>query len=169
MSVVEDRLRTLGLTLPPAKAPVANYLGTKRSGDLLFVSGRVSQRRGEVGTDLTLDDARIAARDAMLDLLAIVKQDIGDLDSIASIEQVRGFVRSAPSFVEQPRVIDGASELLVALYGDDGRHARTATGASQLPFGAAVQLEMIVRLRPPHAGSDPRSDPDDHRTRSILT
>src|SRR4030095_3791842 len=148
MGAVEDRLRTLGLVLPPAKTPVANYLGTKQPGALLFVSARVSQRRGEVGSELSVDEARLAARDAMLDLLAIVKQDIGDLDRIVSVEQVRGFVRSAPSFMEQPRVIDGASDLLIALYGDAGRHARTATGAAQLPFGAAVQLDMVVRLRP---------------------
>ena len=151
MSVVEDRLRALGLTLPPAKPPVANYLGTKRSGDLLYVSGRVSQVRGEVGSELTAADATRAARDAMIDLLAIVKQDIGDLDRIVSIEQVRGFVRSAPTFTEQPRVIDGASDLLIALYGENGRHARTATGAAQLPYGAAIQLDMIVRLAPENA------------------
>ena len=147
MSVVEDRLRELGLALPPPKAPVANYVGTKKSGDLLFVSGRVSQRRGEVGTDLSVEDAAMAARDAMLDVLAIIKHDIGDLDRIVSIEQLRGFVRSSLSFTEQPRVIDGASNLLIALYGDAGRHARTATGAVQLPFGAAVQLDLVVRLR----------------------
>jgi enamine deaminase RidA (YjgF/YER057c/UK114 family) len=146
MSTVEDRLRALGLTLPSPKAPVANYLGTKRSGDLLFVSGRVSQLRGEVGSDVSVADATRAARDAMIDLLAIIKQDIGDLDRIVSVEQVRGFVRSAASFTEQPRVIDGASDLLIALYGDSGRHARTATGAAQLPFGATIQLDMIVRL-----------------------
>jgi enamine deaminase RidA (YjgF/YER057c/UK114 family) len=146
MSQVETRLRELGLALPPPKTPVANYLGTKRSGSLLFVSGRVSQKRGEVGTDVSLEEAKTAARDAMLDLLAIIKQDIGDLDRIVSIEQVRGFVRSARSFTEQPHVIDGASELLVALYGESGRHARTATGAGQLPYGAAVQLDMVVRL-----------------------
>ena len=147
MSAVEDRLRQLGLALPPPKTPVANYVGTKRSGDLLFVSGRVSQRRGEVGTELSVSDAQIAAREAMLDLLAIIKRDIGDLDAIVSIEQLRGFVRSSATFTEQPRVIDGASDLLLALYGDAGRHARTATGAAQLPFGAAVQLDMVVRLR----------------------
>ena len=146
MSVVEERLRALGLALPAPKAPVANYLGSKRSGDLLFVSGRVSQLRGEVGSEITLADAKTAARDAMLDLLAIVKQDIGDLDRILSVEQVLGFVRSAPSFTEQPYVIDGASDLLIALFGEPGRHARTATGAAQLPFGAAVQLDMVVRL-----------------------
>ena len=154
MSAVEDRLYALGLTLPPAKVPVANYLGTKRSGDLLFVSGRVSQLRGEVGSEITVADATQAARDAMIDLLAIIKQDIGDLDRIASVEQVRGFVRSAPSFTEQPRVIDGASDLLIALYGESGRHARTATGAAQLPFGAAVQLDMVVRLKGTPSGSE---------------
>jgi enamine deaminase RidA (YjgF/YER057c/UK114 family) len=148
MSAVERRLGALGHALEPAKPPVANYLGTKRSGDLLFVSGRVSRQRGEVGTELTLADARLAARDTVLDMLAIIKQDIGDLDRIVSVEQVRGFVRSAPSFTQQPAVIDGASDLLVELFGNAGRHARTATGAAQLPFGAAVQLEMVLRLTP---------------------
>jgi enamine deaminase RidA (YjgF/YER057c/UK114 family) len=146
MSALEDRLRTLGLSLPPPKAPVANYLGTKRSGDLLFISGRVSQLRGEVGSEIGVADATLAARDTLLDLLAIIKQDIGDLDRIVSVEQLRGFVRSAPSFVEHPRVIDGASDLLVELWGEAGRHARTATGAAQLPFGAAVQLDLVLRL-----------------------
>jgi enamine deaminase RidA (YjgF/YER057c/UK114 family) len=147
MSAVEERLRELGLALPPPKAPVANYVGTKQSGNLLFVSGRVSQRRGEVGTELSVEEAAMAARDAMLDVLAIIKHDIGDLDRIVSIEHLRGFVRSSPAFMDQPRVIDGASDLLIALYGDAGRHARTATGAVQLPFGAAVQLDLVVRLR----------------------
>ena len=142
MSAVEDRLRELGLALPPPKAPVANYVGTKRSGDLLFVSGR----RGEVGTELSVSDAQIAARDAMLDLLAIIKQDIGDLDRIASVERMHGFVRSSGGFTRQPEVVDGASDLLVALLGEAGRHARTATGAAQLPFGAAVQLDLVLRL-----------------------
>ncbi len=146
MSAIESRLAEFGLTLPVAKPPVANYVGTKRSGDLLFVSGRVSQLRGEVGTEVTAGDARLAARDTVVDLLAIIKKDLGDLDRIASIDFVRGFVRSAPTFTDQPRVIDGASDLLVALFGEDGRHARTATGAAQLPFGACVQLDMVVRL-----------------------
>jgi enamine deaminase RidA (YjgF/YER057c/UK114 family) len=148
VSRIERRLADLGLALPPPKAPVANYLGSKRSGDLLFVSGRVSQTRGEVGTDLDLGAAKAAARDALLDILAIVKHDIGDLDRIVSVERMQGFVRSAPTFTAQPQVIDGASDLLVALLGEDGRHARTATGAAQLPFGAAVQLDLVLRLRP---------------------
>jgi enamine deaminase RidA (YjgF/YER057c/UK114 family) len=146
MSHVEDRLAQLGLALPPAKAPVANYLGTKRSGNLLFVSGRVSTLRGEVGRDVELQAATLAARDTLLDLLAIIKQDILDLDRIVSIERLQGFVRSSPGFTQQPAVIDGASDLLVALFGESGRHARTATGTSQLPFGAAVQLDLVLRL-----------------------
>ena len=147
MSQIEDRLRALGLTLPPPKAPVANYLGSKPSGQLLFVSGRVSRLRGEVGTEIDVATAAVAARDTLLDILAIVKQDIGDLDRIASVERMQGFVRSASTFTEQPRVIDGASDLLVALWGEEGRHARTATGAAQLPSGAAVQLDLVLRLK----------------------
>ena len=146
MSRAEQRLEALGLTLPPAKPPVANYLGTKRSGDLLFVSGRVSALRGEVGSEVALAAAKAAARGTVLDLLAIIKQDIGDLDRIASVERVHGFVRSSGRFTHQPEVVDGASDLLVALFGEAGRHARTATGAAQLPFGAAVQLDLVLRL-----------------------
>jgi enamine deaminase RidA (YjgF/YER057c/UK114 family) len=146
MQYVEDRLSGLGETLPAAKRPVANYLGCKRSGDTLYVSGRVSQVRGEVGTELTVAEAKVAAKDALLDILAIIKNDIGDLDKIVSVEKLVGFVRSAPSFTEQPKVIDGASDLLVALFGENGQHARTATGVAQLPFGAAVQLDMILKL-----------------------
>jgi enamine deaminase RidA (YjgF/YER057c/UK114 family) len=146
VSLIESRLHALGLELPAAKTPVANYLGTKRSGDLLFVSGRVSQLHGEVGTEISVSDAAQAARDTMLQLLAIIKVDIGDLDRILSIERMQGFVRSASTFIEQPRVIDGASDLLIALFGEAGRHARTATGAAQLPYGAAIQLDLVVRL-----------------------
>ncbi len=146
MSRVEDRLKAIGLTLGPARAPVANYLGTKRSGDLLFVAGKVSALRGVVGTDVDLAQARRAARDTLLDLLAIIKQDLGDLDRIISVERMQGFVRSAANFTEHPQVVDGASDLLVELFGEAGRHARTTTGAAQLPFGAAVQLDLILRI-----------------------
>ena len=146
MSHVEEKLSSLGESLPEAKKPVANYLGCKRSGNMLYVSGRVSQIRGEVGTDLTVAKAQVAAKSALLDILAIIKSEIGTLDKIVSVEKLVGFVRSAPSFTEQPQVIDGASDLLIALFGDEGRHARTATGVGQLPFGAAVQLEMILRM-----------------------
>lgn len=144
---VEARLAELGLTLPVSKPPVANYLNTKRSGDLLFVSGRVSQMRGEVGREITIQKAQQAARDTTLDLLASMKEDLGgSLGSVVAIERLHGFIRSAPDFTQHPVVLDGASDLLIALWGDAGRHARSATGVLQLPFGAAVQLELIARL-----------------------
>lgn len=146
MGQIEDRLASLGESLPDPKRPVANYLGCKRSDNTLYVSGRVSSMRGEVGTDLTTAEAQVAAKSALLDILAIVKSEIGDLDKIVAVEKLVGFVRSAASFTEQPKVVDGASDLLVAIFGEDGHHARTATGVVQLPFGAAVQLEMILRM-----------------------
>ena len=150
MSEIEKRLGDLGESLSPPKDHVANYLGCKQSGNLLFVSARVSPIRGEVGTDLDVGEAQLAAKAALLDILAILKNEIGDLDKIVSVEKMVGFVRSARNFTEQPKVIDGASDLLIALWGENGRHARTATGVAQLPFGAAVQLEMILLLHDEH-------------------
>ena len=147
MGRVEARLAEMGLRLEPAKAPVADYLGTKRSGNVLYVSGRVSETRGQVGTEVSPEAAKLAARDTMLYLLAIIKADIGDLDQIDSVLKLQGFVNSDVSFTAQPQVIDGASELLIALYGESGRHARTATGAAQLPYGASIQLDMVVQLK----------------------
>ncbi len=146
MGSVEKRLADIGKQLPPVKPPVANYLGCKRSRDILHVSARVSPECGQVGTELDLGAARDTAKNALLDILAIVKDGIGSLDRIVSVEKLAGFVRSSPSFIEQPKVIDGASDLLVSLFGENGRHSRTATGVAQLPYGAAVQLEMVLRL-----------------------
>ena len=146
MGRVEDRLRDLGIELPPPKQHVANYLGCKLSGELLFVSARVSELRGEVGTDIDLPEAYEAARSTLIDILSIIKNEFGDLDRISSVDKMIGFVRSAQSFTEQPMVVDGASDLLVEIWGDSGRHARTATGVAQLPFGAAVQLELILTV-----------------------
>jgi len=147
MSRIEDKLQHMGESLPQPKEPVANYLGCKISGNTLYASGRVSLTRGELGTDLDVAQGQIAAKEAMLDILSIIKREIGDLDRIQSVEKMIGFVRSGPSFTEQPKVIDGASDLLVNLFGAAGQHARTATGVAQLPFGAAVQLELILRLK----------------------
>lgn len=146
MGKIEQRLAELGLELPAAKRPVANYLGTKRSGNMLFVSARVSRLQGQVGGDVSLEEAQRAARDTMVDILAIIKADIGDLDQIVSVEKMVGFVRSAPGFDRQPLVIDGASDLLVELWGESGRHARTASGILSPPFGACIQLELIMRI-----------------------
>jgi len=148
MGIIEKRLEQLGLALPAPKPPVGNYLGSKRIGELLFASGRVSDRKGEVGTEVTLEEAKQAARDTLLTILAITKEDIKDLDLIVGVLKMTGFVRSAKSFMEQPKVIDGASDLLIELFGEEGRHARTATGVAQIPFGASVQLDIIFQMKP---------------------
>jgi len=148
MGSISQRLSSLGIQLPEPKSPVANYLPCKRSGDLLFVSAKVSEQRGAVGSDVTLEDAQAAARNLCLLLLSIVQQQIGNLDHIESIDKLRGFIRSAPDFTRQPLVLDGASDVLVQIFADRGRHARTATATHQLPFGASVQLDMVLRLAP---------------------
>lgn len=114
---------------------------------MLFASGRVSACTGEVGTEVTAEQAREAARDTVLMILAIIKEDIQDLDLITGVIKMTGFVRSSSAFTEQPKVIDGASDLLIALFGENGKHARTATGVAQLPFGASVQLDIIFQMK----------------------
>ena len=147
-SAVDNRLVTLGLELPPSKEPVANYLGCKRSGDLLYVSGQIGLVRGAVGSDVTVAEGQLCARQAVLQMLRTVKDELGDLDQVVSVDKLLGFIRSAADFTDQPKVLDGASDLLIALFGDAGRHSRSATGSPQLPYGASVQLEMTLRLRP---------------------
>ncbi|MCF6132150.1 RidA family protein [Flavobacterium wongokense] len=147
MSNLENKIEALGLSLSAPKAPVGNYLGCKRSGELLFASARVSDCRGEVGTEVSLETAQIAARDTVLSILAIIKEDIQDLDLLTGVLKMTGFVRSASNFTEHPKVIDGASDLLIQLLGEKGRHARTATGVAQLPFGASVQLDIIFQIK----------------------
>jgi enamine deaminase RidA (YjgF/YER057c/UK114 family) len=148
MSNFEDKLSKLGLKLKTPKTPVGNYLDCKRIGELLFVSGRVSELIGVVGADVTVNEAKEAARDTVLLILSILKKNIIDLDTIAGVVKLQGFIRSDLQFTRQPQVLDGASELLIELFGENGRHARTATGVSQLPFGAAIQLDMILILKP---------------------
>lgn len=147
MGIIEKRLEELGLSLADPKPPVGNYLGSKKVGELLFASGRVSDCIGEVGTEVSLETAKEAARNTVLTILAIIKQDIKDLDLITGVLKVTGFVRSSASFTEQPKVIDGASDLLFKLFNENGRHARTATGVAQLPFGASVQLDIIFQIK----------------------
>ncbi|KAA5533555.1 RidA family protein [Taibaiella lutea] len=146
MSHIEDKLNKLGLQLKMPKAPVGQYLDCKRVGELLFVSGRVSELTGMVGADVTIEEAKEAARDTVLLILSILKKNI-ELDTIAGVVKLQGFIRSDAGFTKQPQVLDGASELLIELFGEDGRHARTATGVNQLPFGAVIQLDMVLNLK----------------------
>jgi enamine deaminase RidA (YjgF/YER057c/UK114 family) len=149
---IEERLETLGHQLPPAAAPGAEYLPTKRIGNLLFLSGQGPIRKGaptitgQVGGTVTLEQGVEAAQQAILNALAAIKQALGSLDRVAEIVQVRGFVNSAPGFFLQPRVMNGASELLVDLFGESGRHVRCALGTSSLPHNIPVEIEMIVAI-----------------------
>ena len=152
--MIEEKLAKLGLKLPQAVKPMAAYIPAKRVGDLVFVSGQVPIKDGKlvyvgkVGVERTEKEGYEAARICVLNALAAVKALVGSLDAISEIVQVRGFVNCTPDFENQPAVIDGASELLVELYGEQGRHARAALGTSSLPRNATVELEVIVRVDP---------------------
>ncbi len=152
---VEKKLVEMGLSLPPSPAPVANYVPAVRSGSLLFVSGhgpafvkdgKIEYIRGKLGRDLTVEQGYEAAKQVMLNILQSIKGVIGDLDKVRRIVKVLGFVNCTEDFPDQPKVINGASDLLVALYGERGRHARSAVGMQQLPFGIAVEIEMVVEV-----------------------
>lgn len=148
----EQKLNELGLTLPQPPAPVATYIPAVRAGDLLFLSGVLPMRNGQLafsgklGRDLTVPQGVEAAKVAVLNALAIVKQELGTLDRITRIVKIVGHVASADGFGDQPQVLNGASDLLVAVFGDAGRHARVAVGAAELPRGAAVEIELILAV-----------------------
>ncbi|MFM7719345.1 MAG: RidA family protein [Actinomycetota bacterium] len=152
MSRIEDALARLGIELPPAPAPLAAYVPVRVAGDLAFVAGQVPSAdgrptvAGRVGADVTVEAAALGCRRAALQSIAALRAALGDLDRVAGIAQVTVFVASAPGFTEQPRVANGASELLVELLGDDGRHARAAVGVSELPLGAAVEVAVTAIL-----------------------
>jgi enamine deaminase RidA (YjgF/YER057c/UK114 family) len=154
IGTAEQRLRDLGLTLPQAPRPLASYVPVTLVGELLYTSGVLPTWEGElrwrgiVGDGLTIADGVEAARLCALNILAAVRAEMGSLDAVAQVVQVSGFVRSAPGFVLQPKVINGASDLLVEVLGERGRHTRMALGASELPMGAAVEISAVMRVAP---------------------
>jgi enamine deaminase RidA (YjgF/YER057c/UK114 family) len=149
---VEDRLNQLGLTLPEPPQPVANYVGAVQAGSLVFVSGHGprgphgERPLGKVGRELTREQGYEAAKWCMLGCLASLKREIGDLDRVQRIVKLLGMVNCTEDFGEQPQVINGASDLLVELFGDRGRHARSAVGMQMLPGNIPVEVEMIVEI-----------------------
>lgn len=150
--MVSERLRELGLVLPPVFAPAGNYLGCVVDGELVYVSGHgpvdgERMVRGKVGADLTLDEAVEAARMTGLSILATLQAELGSLDRIEQILKVLGMVNCAPGFNQTPTVIDGCSKLFVEVFGEAGRHARSAVGMAELPFDIAVEVELIARVR----------------------
>ncbi len=148
---VDDRLAELGIVIPETTAPVANYVTARRTGDLLFLSGHLGKRdgavvAGRVGDDVDTETAYDLARRAAIDLLGTARAALGTLDTVAVVK-LTGFVQSATTFTEQPAVVNGASDLLVSVFGPErGRHARSAIGVAQLPLGAAVELEAIFEV-----------------------
>lgn len=154
MTSIESRLRELGLALPDAPAPVANYVPACQIGDLLFISGQVSRKAdggmiaGKLGGGLDVAQGREAARVCALNILAQAKAALGSLDRIARVVKLTGFVNAVPTFTDHPQVVNGASDLLVEVLGDRGRHTRSAVGMSSLPIDAAVEVEAILAVTP---------------------
>ncbi len=151
--IVEQKLAEMGLTLPPPSQPVGSYIGAVQVGNLLFVSGHGPRRSGDVivsgkvGRDLTVEQAYETAKSVAVNLLGTVKQTLGDLDRVERIVKLLGMVNVAEGFNQTPAVINGASDLLIALYGENGRHARSAVGMAALPNDIPVEIEMIVQVR----------------------
>jgi enamine deaminase RidA (YjgF/YER057c/UK114 family) len=150
--MISERLAELGIELPPVRAPAANYVGCVIDGDLVYVSGHgpiAGDRvvRGKVGGEVTLEEGREAARMTGLSILATLEAELGSLDRIERILKVLGMVNVAPGFDRMPAVIDGCSDLLIEVFGDAGRHARSAVGLAELPFGIAVEIELVARIR----------------------
>ena len=153
MSTVESRLAEHGLTVPEVAAPVASYVPAVRSGNFVYTSGQLPMSAGEllasglVGADLDEAAAAAAAAQCALNVIAAVKSVIGDLDKVVRVVKVVGFVASAPTFTNQPVVINGASDVFAKAFGDAGVHARSAVGVASLPRNAAVEVEAIVEVR----------------------
>ena len=149
---IEARLAELGVTLPDAPAPVANYVSFVIAGKLVHVSGQISQNaagviRGKLGADMSIEDGAEAAKCCAISLLAQLKKACdGDLSKLKRVVKLGGFVNSTPDFTDQPKVINGASDFMVAAVGDAGRHARAAVSAASLPLGAAVEIDAIFEL-----------------------
>jgi len=148
----EAKLKKMGLELPSPTKPVANYVSAVRTGNLVFLSGHGPLREdrtmitGKVGADLTLEEGYEAARRVALGLLSSLKTEIGDLDKVRRVVKLLGMVNCTPDFLDQPKVINGASDLLVELFDDKGRHARSAVGMNALPMNISVEIEMVVEV-----------------------
>jgi enamine deaminase RidA (YjgF/YER057c/UK114 family) len=152
-SQIDQRLRELNVELPNAAAPVAKFVPCVQTGTTLFVSGQVSSWNGEyryigkVGAEVSVDDARQAARLCALNILAQMRAHLGSLDRVVRMVMVQGFVNAVPEFTDHPKVINAASELFLDVFGDAGRHARFALGAGSLPFNVACEIAAVVEVR----------------------
>ncbi|HIV72769.1 MAG TPA: RidA family protein [Candidatus Aquabacterium excrementipullorum] len=149
---IADRLSALGITLPPVAVPAAAYLPFARTGNLVFLSGHIAKKDGKVwvgqlGKDIATAEGQQAARAVAIDLLGTLNAAVGDLDKVVRIVKVMSLVNSTPDYTEQHLVTNGCSELLAEVFGDAGRHARSAFGVAQIPLGACVEIELIAEVR----------------------
>lgn len=142
----EQKLQELGITLPEFSKPVANYVKWRKVGNLLFLAGDGSEVKGKLGKDLTVEEGYQAARMTGIEILATLKAACGELSNIKQFVKVLGMVNSAPDFYDQPKVINGFSDLMVEVFGEKGKHARSAVGMGSLPSNIAVEIEVIVEL-----------------------
>lgn len=143
----EARLEELGIELPSVREPMGSYVPAVRTGNLLFLSGNgPSTSRGKVGAEVSVEEAYAAARETGLNLLAVMKAELGSLDRVSRIVKVFGMVNAAPDFGQQPQVINGCSDLFVEVFGEAGRHARSAVGMGSLPVQITVEIECIVEI-----------------------
>lgn len=142
----EDKIAELGIQLPEVKEPVANFVKFRKVGNLLFLSGEGSEQKGTLGEDLSVEQGYEAARATGIKILASLKAATGDLSKIKQFVKVRGMVNSAPGFYDQPKVINGFSDLMVEVFGERGKHARAAVGHTSLPSNIAIEIEVIVEL-----------------------
>jgi len=152
MTAAEANLIQLGIELPPVPSPIANFIRARQAGGLLFLSGHGPVRPdgsrvvGKVGSDLDVEEAKAAARLTGLNLLATTRTHLGSLDAVQAVVKVLAMVNSAPGFDRQPQVVDGFSDLMVEVFGEQGRHARSAVGMAELPFGIPIEIEMILEV-----------------------
>ena len=151
MDKIRQRLSDLGYAMYDAPAPVGSYVQCVRTGNLLHLSGGISVNGedkyfGKVGQDLTVEEGQAAARAAVLNRLAVIVQAVGSLEKVSRIVAVNGFVNAGPDFYDHPKVLNGASDLLVEAFGEIGRHSRTAVGVSALPLNVAVEISMVVEV-----------------------
>jgi enamine deaminase RidA (YjgF/YER057c/UK114 family) len=152
VSTPDERLAALGLNLPPSPVPGGNYVSAKRAGAIVYLSGVISIGGDEVitgtaGIDRTIKDGYAAAKACALTQLAVLRRELGSLDNVAEVLTVNGYVNAVPGFPDSPAIINGASDLLVEVFGDAGRHVRAAVGVSALPRNALVELQMTVRVK----------------------
>ncbi|MFJ7699328.1 RidA family protein [Lysinibacillus fusiformis] len=143
----EERLAQIGLELPLLRPTWGDYVGCVRTGNLLFTAGQgVDQYHGKLGRDLTTEEGYLAAQQSMLNLLSVVKHELGELSKVKQFVKVLGMVNCTEDFIEQPKVMNGASELIVKVFGEKGKHGRSAVGMAQLPNNTAIEIEMIIEI-----------------------